>query len=46
VSAPTFPAGAPRQQLDHVLCQGELPRPRGQAVRLPLSDHCALVVDV
>ena len=46
VSAATFPATAPRQQLDHVLCQGELPRARGRAVRLPLSDHCALVIDV
>ena len=46
VSAATFPASAPRQQLDHVLCQGDLPRAHGRAVRLPLSDHCALVVDV
>jgi len=46
VSAPTFPSGSPRQQLDHVLCQGDLPRARGRAVRLPLSDHRALVVDV
>ena len=46
VTAATFPAEAPRQQLDHVLLDGDLPPVRGRAVRLPLSDHCALVVDV
>jgi endonuclease/exonuclease/phosphatase family metal-dependent hydrolase len=46
VTAATFPADAPREQLDHVLVDGELPRASGRAVRLPLSDHCALVVDV
>ena len=46
VTAPTFPSHAPQQQLDHVLVDGELPQGQGQAVRLPLSDHCALVVDV
>jgi endonuclease/exonuclease/phosphatase family metal-dependent hydrolase len=44
-SAPTFPAGAPTRQLDHVLARGPL-RASGtaEAVRLPLSDHRALVV--
>jgi endonuclease/exonuclease/phosphatase family metal-dependent hydrolase len=45
VHAPTFPASAPHQQLDHALLDGELPAPYGRAVSLPLSDHRALVVD-
>jgi endonuclease/exonuclease/phosphatase family metal-dependent hydrolase len=45
-SAATFPAHHPRRQLDHVLVRGGL-RATGtaEAVRLPLSDHRALVVD-
>jgi endonuclease/exonuclease/phosphatase family metal-dependent hydrolase len=45
-SAATFPAHHPRRQLDHVLVRGAL-RATGtaEAVRLPLSDHRALVVD-
>jgi len=46
VDAPTFPAAAPREQLDHVLLDGDLPTAAGRAVELPLSDHRALVVDV
>jgi endonuclease/exonuclease/phosphatase family metal-dependent hydrolase len=46
VSAPTFPAGDPSRQLDHVLLEGDLPPGEGRAVQLPLSDHRALVVDV
>jgi endonuclease/exonuclease/phosphatase family metal-dependent hydrolase len=44
-SAATFPVGEPRRQLDHVLVRGAL-RATGpaEAVRLPLSDHRALVV--
>jgi endonuclease/exonuclease/phosphatase family metal-dependent hydrolase len=44
-SAPTFPAPSPRRQIDHVLVRGGL-RATGpaEAVRLPLSDHRALVV--
>jgi endonuclease/exonuclease/phosphatase family metal-dependent hydrolase len=42
----TFPAHAPREQLDHVLLDGDLPAARGDVVELPLSDHRALVVDV
>lgn len=42
----TFPAHRPHRQLDHILAR-ELPRKAaGEAVRLPLSDHLALVVDV
>jgi endonuclease/exonuclease/phosphatase family metal-dependent hydrolase len=44
----TFPSPAPRVQLDHVLAHA-LPdgaRHSGQAVRLAVSDHCALVVDL
>jgi endonuclease/exonuclease/phosphatase family metal-dependent hydrolase len=45
-TAPTFPARAPRTQLDHVLLDGDLPPSTGRAVELPLSDHRALVVDL
>jgi endonuclease/exonuclease/phosphatase family metal-dependent hydrolase len=46
-TADTFPADTPRRQLDHVLVRGPL-RATGpaRAVRLPLSDHRALMVDV
>ena len=45
-AAATFPADRPARQLDHVLVRGRL-RATGpaEAVRLPLSDHRALVVD-
>ncbi|MPQ99345.1 endonuclease [Modestobacter sp. I12A-02628] len=45
--APTFPLENPDRQLDHVLVRGRL-EPVGQArsLRLPLSDHRALVVDL
>jgi len=45
-STATFPADRPTRQIDHVLVRGDL-RPAGpaEAVRLPLSDHRALVVD-
>ena len=46
VSGLTFPASSPRQQLDHVLADGELPPVTGRVVELPLSDHRALVVDL
>jgi endonuclease/exonuclease/phosphatase family metal-dependent hydrolase len=44
-AAATFPADAPVRQLDHVLARGQL-RATGpaEALRLPLSDHRALVV--
>jgi endonuclease/exonuclease/phosphatase family metal-dependent hydrolase len=46
-SAETFPVDEPRRQLDHVLARGPL-RATGPAtaLRLPLSDHRALVVPV
>jgi endonuclease/exonuclease/phosphatase family metal-dependent hydrolase len=44
---PTFPAEAPREQLDHVLVRGEIGRVDAvDVVRLPLSDHCAVTVDL
>lgn len=46
VSAPTFPAEAPRQQLDHVLADRALRTLRAEGRRLPLSDHRALVVEL
>jgi endonuclease/exonuclease/phosphatase family metal-dependent hydrolase len=45
VSAPTYPVAAPYEQIDHVLGRGLRPG-AGGAVRMPLSDHRALVVDV
>jgi endonuclease/exonuclease/phosphatase family metal-dependent hydrolase len=44
-SAATFPLDQPRRQLDHVLVRGGL-RATGpaEALRMPLSDHRALVV--
>lgn len=47
VTAPTFPAEAPREQLDHLLVRGDVGRVISTDVhRLPLSDHCALSVDL
>ena len=44
-SAATFPVVQPRRQLDHVLVRGGLAATGpAEAVRLPLSDHRALVV--
>ncbi len=42
----TFPAHAPRLQLDHVLADRHLPTGPGGPVRLPVSDHRALVVEL
>jgi endonuclease/exonuclease/phosphatase family metal-dependent hydrolase len=42
----TFPVGTPTRQLDHVLVKGPLRATApAEAVRLPLSDHRALVVE-
>jgi endonuclease/exonuclease/phosphatase family metal-dependent hydrolase len=44
-SAATFPVDIPRRQLDHVLVRGGMTATGpAEAVRLPLSDHRALVV--
>lgn len=44
---PTYPATGARVQLDHVLASGELPPVRAvSAPALPVSDHCALAVDL
>jgi endonuclease/exonuclease/phosphatase family metal-dependent hydrolase len=45
-SAPTFPAEDPDRQLDHILTDAGLRVDRCSAPRMPVSDHCALVVDV
>ena len=45
VSGLTYPAPEPYEQIDHVLGRGLQAR-AGEAVRLPLSDHRALVVDL
>lgn len=42
----TFPADAPREQLDHVLVDGEVRTRSSSAPRLALSDHRALVVEL
>jgi endonuclease/exonuclease/phosphatase family metal-dependent hydrolase len=42
---PTFPAGTPRREIDHVLLDG-LDATATVVVRLPCSDHRALVVEV
>jgi endonuclease/exonuclease/phosphatase family metal-dependent hydrolase len=43
---PTFPADAPREQLDHILVDGALTVTASDAPQLPLSDHRALVADL
>ena len=45
VTGPTFPAGSPTEQIDHVLVRGDLAA-TGGPVALPMSDHRALVADV
>ena len=45
-SGPTFPAGVPRVQIDHILASGALGPAHGQVVSLPMSDHRALVADL
>jgi endonuclease/exonuclease/phosphatase (EEP) superfamily protein YafD len=46
-SGDTYPADAPRTQLDHLLGRGLSAVPgSGRAVRLELSDHRALTVEV
>jgi endonuclease/exonuclease/phosphatase family metal-dependent hydrolase len=42
----TFPAGAPREQLDHILLDGPLTATGTAAPQLPLSDHRALVAEL
>ena len=46
--APTYPSWRPRVQWDHILASGIGPDAVRAAttMRLPVSDHCALVVDV
>jgi endonuclease/exonuclease/phosphatase family metal-dependent hydrolase len=43
---PTYPSWRARVQLDHVLADRPTAVSRVDAFRLPVSDHCALVVDV
>jgi endonuclease/exonuclease/phosphatase family metal-dependent hydrolase len=45
--AATFPAHAPRRQIDYVLARGALPRVTGhRAEATAISDHRALIVDL
>lgn len=48
VTGPTFPAPAPRIQLDHVLARfpGAVPAGPGRILELPFGDHRAAVVDL
>lgn len=46
VSAPTFPADEPREQIDHVLGRGPVAATSARSAVLPLSDHRALVADL
>jgi endonuclease/exonuclease/phosphatase family metal-dependent hydrolase len=49
VNGPTYPAPAPRLQIDHILADGLLAAGalcRGQVVALPFSDHRAIVADI
>ena len=43
---PTYPSWRPRVQLDHVLADVPTPVSEMRALRLSVSDHCALVVDL
>lgn len=43
---PTYPVDDPRRQIDHILARGLRAADPGEAVQLPLSDHCALAVNV
>jgi endonuclease/exonuclease/phosphatase family metal-dependent hydrolase len=44
---PTYPAAKPKRQLDHILLRGRGPAvAAARAVRLAVSDHLALVVDL
>ena len=45
-SGVTFPARAPAHQLDHVLGHGSVRSTGSRTVRLPISDHLALVSEV
>ena len=43
---PTYPSWRPRVQFDHVLSDRPVTVARTEAMQLPVSDHCALVVDL
>ena len=43
---PTYPSWRPRVQFDHVLADQPLQVSAARAMRLPVSDHCALAVDL
>ena len=43
---PTYPSWRPRVQLDHVLADRPTAVDASQALRLQVSDHCALAVDL
>jgi endonuclease/exonuclease/phosphatase family metal-dependent hydrolase len=42
----TYPAGSPREQIDHILATRGLGPERGAAMELPMSDHRALYADL
>ena len=46
VAGRTFPSWRPRLQIDHALADGAVAVLTARVVPLPVSDHCALVVDL
>ena len=46
VDAVTFPVEKPERQIDHILGRGVVTAGDGEAVRLSVSDHRALVVEL
>ena len=42
----TWPAEAPVRQIDHLLARGDVRSSDGGPLRLPVSDHCALVAEL
>jgi endonuclease/exonuclease/phosphatase family metal-dependent hydrolase len=45
-TAPTYPRGGPREQLDHLLAHGQVTVTSAAARALAVSDHCALHADL
>jgi endonuclease/exonuclease/phosphatase family metal-dependent hydrolase len=46
VTGRTFPSWRPRMQIDHVLADGPVQVTASSIERLPVSDHCAVTVDI
>lgn len=50
IDAPTYPSNRPRAQLDHLMADGlshsAVAGARSEVLALPVSDHCAVAVDL